>query len=108
MTGILLPSYETAGATSLTLPALGCCVDQNDLSGGLGGSNAGAKRHLYFDNNLTCRGLRVGERFRYIVDRSRWHAKGKVSTEGDCNMQSLRRLPKPFKFSKPVIPGILR
>ena len=33
VTGILLPLYDTAGATSLTLPALGCCVDQNYLSG---------------------------------------------------------------------------
>lgn len=32
VTGILLPLYDTAGATSLTFPALGCCVDQEHLS----------------------------------------------------------------------------
>ena len=106
LTGIRLPLYDTAGATSLTLPALGCCVDQDYFSY-RAGSNAGEKHHLYFNDNPTCRGLRVGKGFRYVVDRSKWYAGRYVNTDEDRKLESHRGLPESFKFSKPVIPGIL-
>jgi hypothetical protein len=70
------------------------------------GSNAKVEHHLYINNNLACHGLRVGEGFRYVVDRSKRYARGDVNSE-DHDLQNLQGSPKSFKFSKPVIPGIL-
>ena len=82
VTGILLPLYDTAGATSLTFPALGCCMNHTVSAKGRVESSTKMKHHLYFNNDLTCYGLRVGERFCYVVDGSKWYARRKCQFQG--------------------------